>query len=543
MRDGVELSADIYRPRESRSGQRVPVILSRTPYNKNDARVIRNARYFAEHGYAWVAMDVRGRGDSDGVFVPYRNEAQDGYDSIEWCAAQSWSTGKVGTSGGSYLGSIQWLTALTKPPHLVTMCVMVSPSDPFVEFPQGTHGPQHLCWLYLVSGRLRQAMDEIDWEPIYRHLPLVTMDEQAGFSSPLWREELKHPTRDEFWEPLCYQDKFEQIDLPVLHISGWYDDEQIGTPLNFIGMTARGATEFARTNQKLLMGPWEHNINTSTKSGEVDFGPDSTIDLKARIRRWFDHWLKDQPVEEQHEPRVRLFVMGENTWRDENEYPLARTQYTSYYLHSGGNANSRYGDGGLSPQLPANEPPDRYTYDPERPVAFITAPTSSQIGGADDYAAIQQRGDVLVYLTSPLERDTELTGPVRLILYAATSAADTDFTAMLFDLHPGGFAQRLCDGIVRARFRDGNARMSLIEPHKVYRYEIDLWNTSQVFFKGHRVGIQVTSSAFPKYDRNLNTGEDLGTGAKMLIAEQTLYHDAERASALILPIIPREHKD
>ncbi len=539
MRDGITLSADIYRPLATRAGARAPVILVRTPYNKNQKSYVEPARYFSERGYAYVTMDVRGRGDSDGEFVPYRNDGRDGYDAIEWCAAQSWSTGKVGTLGASYLGRIQWLTALQNPPHLVTMCVMVTPSDPFVEFPTGTEGLQHLCWLFLVNGRLRQLMEEVNWNPIYEHLPLLTMDERAGFRSAEWREALRHPTLDEYWEPLCYQTRFEEINLPVLHISGWYDDEQIGTPRNFVGMTTRGATPFARANQKLLMGPWGHAINTTQKLGEVDFGADALIDLRAYECRWFDYWLKGEDTGIVREPPVRLFVMGENKWRDENEFPLARTRYTAFYLHSGGSANSRYGDGALATHAPGDEPPDRYRYDPARPTPFITAATSSQIGGPDDYAAVQQRGDVLVYVTPPLEEDLELVGPVRLTLYAASSAVDTDFMALLFDLHPSGFAQRLCDGMVRARYREGMASASLIEPQQVYKYEIDLWHTSQVVFKGHRLGVQIASAAFPKYDRNLNTGQDLATGTQMVVAEQTVYHDAAHPSALILPVIPR----
>jgi putative CocE/NonD family hydrolase len=449
MRDGVTLSADIFRPAVTRAGTRVPVILVRTPYNKNQQLYIDAARYFAERGYAYVTLDVRGRGDSDGEFVPYRNEGADGYDAIEWCAAQPWSTGNVGTLGASYLGRIQWITALLQPPHLKTMIVMVTPSDPFVENPTGTHGLQHLCWQYLVNGRLRQLMEHIDWQAIYPHLPLLTMDERAGFFSAEWREQLAHPTLDDYWRAICYQNQFHRIALPVMHISGWYDDQQIGTPLNFIGMTERGATEFARKNQKLLMGPWGHAVNAARQLGEIDFGEDALIDLRAYELRWFDYWLKGEDTGILREPPVRLFVMGENKWRDENEFPLARTRYTHYYLHSGGNANTRHGDGALSTQVPGVNVPDRFVYDPADATPFVTAATSSQIGGPDDYASVQKRRDVAVYVSPPLTEKQEVTGPVRVVLYAASSAVDTDFTALLFDQHPGGFAQRLCDGIVR----------------------------------------------------------------------------------------------
>ncbi len=410
LRDGIELSADVYRPLESKQGERFPAILLRTPYNKNSAQAIELGKWYAERGYALVYMDVRGRGDSDGVFAPYRSEGRDGYDSIEWCAVQPWCTGKVGTLGSSYLGHIQWLAALEQPEHLVTMIVRVTPSDPFVESPTGTHGPMHLCWLHLTSGRMVQDMDAVDWTRVYEHLPLLTMDELAGRTSASWREDLQHTCLDSYWEPLRYQNQFHKVDLPVMHISGWYDDEQIGTPLNFSGMTRQAASQFARQNQALLMGPWGHQVNTTQKLGEVDFGSQALIDLRAAELAWFDRWLKG--IEPEHlGPAVRIFVMGENRWRDEAEWPLKRTQWTPYYLHSQGSANSRFGDGLLSVTPPNEEAPDCYRYDPARPVPFLSEPTSSQIGGPDDYAAIQRRDDVLVYMTPPLEADVEVTGP------------------------------------------------------------------------------------------------------------------------------------
>lgn len=535
MRDGTLLSADIYRPRTS---GRFPVLLLRTPYLKNGDGALATGRYFAERGYVLVWQDVRGRGDSDGVFVPYRNEGRDGYDTIEWCAAQPWSDGNVGTLGGSYLGRVQWLAALEHPPHLRAMVVTVCPSDPFVEWPTGTNGLQHLCWLHMTSGRTMQNTDAVEWSRVYEHLPLETMDERTGRSLPQWREELQHERLDDYWRAICYQDKFDQIDLPILHISGWYDDEQIGTPLNFRGMVARGASPQARAGQRLLMGPWGHQITGVTSMGEVDFGPDALLNLAATQLRWFDHWLKGMPNGVGEEAPVRIFVMGANIWRAEPAWPIERAQTTRYYLRSGGRANSRYGDGALATEPPGAEPADSYCYDPARPFPFLTEPTSAQIGGADDYAAAQRRDDVLVYMTPPLARDTEVTGPIVVELYAASSAPDTDFMAMLLDVHPSGFVQRLCDGVVRARYRDGLAAPALIEPGRVYRYTIDCWNTAQLFKQGHRICLQISSSAFPKYDRNLNTGESLASGTRMAVAQQTIFHDAEHPSCLVLPIVP-----
>ncbi len=542
MRDGITLSADIYRPIDSSDKSiTYPVILTRTPYMKLSERMLVPAKYFAERGYVFVAMDVRGRGDSDGVFVPYINEGQDGYDAIEWCASQPWSDGNVGTIGSSYPGCIQWLAALQKPPHLRAMVVRVTPSDPFVETPTGLPSPMTLCWLHYVSGRMNQLMEAVDWERVYEHLPLITMDERAGRRNPHWRANIEHPQLDDYWKPRRYQDKFEQVDIPVLHISGWYDDEQIGTPLNYIGMTTRGATPAARAGQRLLMGPWGHVVNTVSKLGEVDFGPQALIDLRGEELRWFNRWLKDSTniSATAEEFPVRIFVMGVNEWRNEREWPLARTQWMRFYLHSGGRANSRFGDGTLSTTKPGDEPTDSYHYDPAHPVPFITEPTSSQVGGPDDYSTIERRDDVLVYMTEPLTEEVEVTGPIRVDLYASSSAPETDFMAKLVDVWPAGFAQRLCDGMVRVRFREGMDRPSMIEPGRIYHYSIDCWNTAQIFKAGHRIGLEISSSAFPKYDRNLNTGAPLGQTIEMAVAEQRIYHDAEHPSAVVMPIVPQ----
>ena len=534
MRDGVELSADVYRPDAS---GKFPVLLSRTPYTKTGA--LKTAQYFAERGYVYVAMDVRGRGDSDGRFVPYRNDGRDGYDAVEWCAAQPWSTGKVGTTGGSYLGRIQWLTAVLQPPHLAAMVALVTPSDPFVEWPTGIPLPMDISWHHYTAGHLSQNMAALDWSKIHWHLPLYTMDEAAGRPNPGWKEMFDHPQLDAWWEPLRYQNKYDRVNVPVLHISGWYDDEQVGTPLNFMGMTSKGA-ESARRSQKLLMGPWPHAVNSTSKLGEVDFGSGAIIDLNGTILRWFDYWLRGKDNGVMKEPPVRLFVMGENKWVDENEWPMARTQWTRFYLHSGGRANSLFGDGTLSAAAPAAEPPDGYTSNPARPVPFITEPSFAQIGSADDYRAVHRRDDVLVYTSAPVAEDTQVCGPIKLQLYAASSARDTDFMGLLLDVWPDGFSQRLIDGMVRARFHEGMEKPSLIAPGQTYAYTLDLWNTCQTFQKGHRIRLQVASTAFPKYDRNPQTGGPLGRTTELRSAEQKIFHDSAHSSHLVLPIVPRK---
>ena len=528
-RDGVELATDIWFP--DADGP-VHAVLARTPYNKNNEMVTRLGKLFSGAGFAFATQDVRGRGDSDGTFRPYVNDARDGTDTIAWLAEQEWCTGKVATVGGSYGGLIQWLTALEQPPALAAMIAMVSPSDPYVEFPTGAQSPMMLSWHRLTAGRMRQQVDHIDWESIYRHLPLMTMDEAAGFDAPHWREQLKHPTLDAFWQPKRYQHRLAEIDVPVLHISGWYDDEQIGTPLNFAGMVAGGAS-----NQQLLMGPWGHAINTARKLGEVDFGPDALIDLDGYWIRWLEAQLDGQPWDD--EP-VRMFVMGDNEWRDAPSWPVPGMTPTPLYLRSDGTANSRLGDGRLTWEAPAeDEPDDSYDYSPERPFPFLTGITSAQLGGPDDYSAVELRGDVLVYTSEPLTEPLQLIGPVRLVLHATSSAPDTDFMGKLLDVHPTGFAQRLCDGMVRARFRDGFDAERLLEPGETVAYDIDLWNTAHVFDVGHRVRVEVASAAFPKFDRNLNTGEPLATSTRMETAHQTVHHDASRPSHVLLPVVRR----
>jgi len=531
MRDGVHLSSDLFLPEGDGP---FPCIVGRTPYNKNQAMYPKLADAWNRRGYALAPQDVRGRGDSDGVFTPYRNDPNDGHDYIEWVASQPWCDGTVVIQGGSYGGRIGWLTALTQPPHLRAMILSVSPSDPFVEFPTCGESLMTLSWFRLTDGRMTQRVDGIDWMRVYDHLPLVTMDEAAGFRSEHWRETMRHTVRDDHWEPLRYQHRFNEVDLPVLHISGWYDDEQIGTPLNFAGMVQHAPSESARRAQRLLMGPWGHAVNAGRMLGEVDFGAEAVIDLEGYMADWLDGVLGKR---ESREQQARIFVMGVNQWRSEDIWPPAGTRFSDWYLRSGGRAQSRYGDGTLSLEAPPqHEPADAFTYDPSRPVPFITPPESAQIGGPDDYAAVEQRGDVLCYTTPALERPLTLIGPVRLRLFASSSAADTDFMAKLIDVHPSGFCQRLCDGAIRCRYRNGVDLAVLMDPGTVYELDIDVWNTAHVFLAGHRMRLEVASSAFPKFDRNLNTGEDIGTATRMVVAENTVWHDAAHASRLLLPV-------
>ena len=376
MRDGVTLSADIYRPD---STARFPVILSRTPYLKapRDKEGLERLRYFASRGFVAVVADVRGRGDSGGTFVPYVDEGRDGFDSIEWCSAQPWSTGKVATVGGSYTAKNQWLAAVEQPPHLTAMVTMVTPSDPFVEWPTGLPIPMDISWHHFTSGHALQSLDAVAWDKVHRHLPLLTMDEAVGRQLPNWRNMFEHAQLDDWWQPQRYQNRYDRVKVPVLHLSGWYDDEQVGTPLNFVGMVAHAPTEEIRKSQKLIMGPWPHNVTAQpTKLGEVDFGPAARIDLPGTLLRWYDHWLKGIDTGFLSEPPVRIFVMGTNRWRRRARMAPRPRPVREILPARSRPRNSLFGDGSLSKAEPADEPADKYSSDPERPFPSSPSPHS-----------------------------------------------------------------------------------------------------------------------------------------------------------------------
>ena len=336
---------------------------------------------------------------------------------------------------------------------------------------------------------------------------------------------------DDWWEPLRYQQRMREIDLPVLHISGWYDDEEIGTPANFAAMVAAG-----RSGQRLLMGPWGHQVNAGRTLGELDFGHDSVIDLDATMTGFLDETVRDRSPADPIAP-VRIFLMGANEWLDLESWPPPGSEERSFYLDSDGRANSRFGDGRLSETPPQGESRrDEWIHDPDRPVPFITDASSAQIGGPDDYAGVQTRGDVLVYTSDALTEPLDVIGPVRLIAYVATSAADTDITAKLLDVHPNGFAQRLCDGLVRLRYRDGHDRPSSVEPGTVYEVEVVMWDTCQRLHGGHRIGLEVASSAHPKYAPNLGTVGDQTTATEGTIAHNRVHHGAAHPSRLVLTV-------
>ena len=527
-RDQTILIGDLYLPD---TPPPFPAIVFRTPYGRDDGNYRKQAKFFASNGFAFLDLDVRGRGDSNGKFEPYFNDGKDGKDVIDWVAKQPWSNGKVGTYGGSYSARIQWLTALERPKNLFAMISKVSPSDPFVENPTGVNDPMHISWRYLVSGRSLKNVNDIEWDTVYRTLPIKDMPKSFGINLPDLDEATKHQTFDSYWDAMSYQNKFETIDVPTLHISGWYDDEQIGTFINYSGMRTESSSQKSRDNQAIVIGPWGHNVNHSSKLGEVDFGPDAVINLDDIELNWFRKWLLDETT--QVGKRAKMFIMGENRWVDFDDWPPSGTKPIKLFISSNGRANSRFGDGQIVWKKESiSDGKDEFTYDPMDPTPYVTEITSAQIGGPDNFSSIERRDDVLVYTSPPLERDLTLLGAVGADIFMETDVVDTDVMAMLLDVWPNGFSQRLCDGMTRARYRNGMHKTEFLERGKVYEFKIDLWNTGHRIPKGHRLRIDIASAAFPKYSRNLNTGLDLASDSSVKVANTKIIHTKSHPSNL-----------
>ena len=534
MRDGIEISCDIY---VAEDNKKLPLILLRTPYGKGSDQIQDTALKFNSKGYHFVACDVRGRGDSDGKFVPYFNEASDGYDLVSWCSSLNISDGNVFSYGASYSARIQWLTALTHPPNLKGMISIVSPSDPFVEDPTGYPSPMTIQWLYSISGRTMQNGRLVTWENVFKGLPLISLPSLTGREIPFWRNYFENDPSSNFWYPLYYQDKFDSLSIPVLHISGWYDDEQIGTFINYTGMRINGKNEFTREHQALIIGPWPHNVNSSTKLGRLDFGKDSVVDLISMESEWLRTVLESRL---NRSGRVRLFIIGLNKWMDFPDWPIDGSKEMSLYLRSGGRANSSSGDGLLSLiksyQKGIDSDFDEYIYDPVDPVPFITEQSFAQIGGPDDYSEIEKRSDILVYTSDSLAKSLVIAGNIRAELYVSTSAPNTDFTAKLVDLWPEDFAQRLNDGIVRLRYRNGVKREEEVRPGEIIKVSIDLWNNGIRIPVGHRLRLEISSSAFPKYSRNQNISGKQAFTNNLQSAEQRVYHGLLYPSRIVLNV-------
>jgi hypothetical protein len=556
MRDGVILRGDIYRPDAE---GKFPVLLQRTPYRRSTwGYDIDFAQRTASRGYVVFFQDVRGRYTSDGDWVPFFHESEDGYDTIEWIAAQPYSNGKVGMFGGSYVGATQMLAAISHPPHLAGICPVVTASN------------YHDGWTYQ-GGAFEQwfneswtsglAQDTLEHKiernpdsqeevnvlplsayPVLKFNPPGIADTSAAAIAPYFLDWLSHPGYDDYWKRVSIEEHFADIRVPALHIAAWYDIFLGGSLRNYLGIKAAGGSEEARKGQRLLVIIGGH-AGDGRKIGDVDFGPEAEKFNENEIMlRWYDFLFKNVQNEFATGKPVKIFVMGTNQWREEDDWPVARTKTTKYFLHSHGAANSSRGNGSLSTAPPDSEPADKFTYDPAKPVPTVGGPLCCDAdhlaAGPRDQRSVEDREDLLVYSTPPLDHDLEVTGPVRLEFFASSSAVDTDFTAKLVDVSPDGVAINLTEGILRARYRDSQSNPAPLVPGKVYPLSIDLWATSNVFRAGHRIRLELSSSNFPRFDRNLNTGELASTSTKWAVATNTILHDAAHPSALLLPVLP-----
>ena len=544
MRDGVTLRADIYRPK---ADGKFPVLLVRTPYDKTGE--MNFGLRAAARGYVVIAQDVRGRLTSEGEWYTFKNESQDGYDTVEWAAALPYSNGKVGMFGGSYVGATQYLAAIAKPPHLAGICPTVTASNYHDGWTyQGGAFEQWFneSWssglaLDTMRRRSEKGMNPLEGSKVLPLVsyPLLEAPSAAGIA-PYFTDWLAHPNYDNYWKQISIEDHYNDIQVPVYGIGAWYDIFLGGTLRNYIRLKKEAGTEAARKGQRLQVTVGGH-AGGGRKIGAVDFGEKLEADGDAKMLDWYDWLLKGEANGFDKEKPVRIFVMGKNEWRDEDDWPLARAKNTHYYLHSSGGANGLNGNGALNTAAPAEEKADQYVYDPSDAAPTIGGPLCCQAlptgNGPQDQRPAEQRADVLAYTTAAFAKDTEVTGPVSLDLYVSSSAVDTDFTGKLVDVWPNGFAQNLTEGILRLRYRNSQEKPELANPGETYHVTVDLWATSNVFLAGHKLRLEVSSSNFPRFDRNLNTGEEQARATRMVKATNVIYHDKAHPSALIVPIV------
>ena len=541
MRDGIALAVDIILPNGEGP---FPVILERTPYDKNISNHA-GAEDFARRGYAVVMQDVRGRFNSDGDFDPYRQEHQDGFDTINWIAEQKWCNGNIGMIGGSYGGQTQWYAASGAPKALKAIIPIESPpgnafvNEPFVG---GIMIMALLEWnafmarrsadSSLLSSLLTKHKDYFDV------LPLSNAAIASGVNCPWWENTwLDHPTCDDFWVSCGYEQFWPSMTVPALNISGWWGLNFNGAPRNFVGMSEQGATRVAREGQRLVIGAWPHAINGQRVLSGLDLGSDAVTGLRDYLLKFFDHYLKGKADNKlSDDPRVHVFVVGANEWWEADRWPLPNTQLTPFYLHSKGKANSHRGDGKVNFDIPKTEPADTYISNPLDPV---TSHWDIREGPVDD-RLLTERPDILCYNSEELTEAVDVVGDISAVLYASSSAKDCDWHVRLVDVHPDGTARFMCHGALRARFRNGFDQAVLLTPNEVTRFDIDMTATGIRFLPGHRIRIEIASSWFSRFDRNLQTGTEnwMRDEGEPVVATQKIFHDADHPSHIILPIIP-----
>lgn len=553
MRDGTILYADVYRPDEP---GRFPVLLTRLPYNKSNpfySHRYLDTNRLVQHDYVVVIQDVRGRYASEGDFFPFENEAEDGYDTVEWAASLPYSSGEVGMFGLSYYGFTQLIAAAEQPPSLTAIFPAMTPND-FRNDMIFHDGAQKIASLKtwtlesIVPDLLKRKytsrqlyQDKLEkWAEALKNLESSYQEVNPNWDllkdldvADFYLDLLNRPANSTTWN----KSKINHLDIkvPAFHLAGWYDNFLKPTIENFIRL--KNKSNFPH---KLMIGPWTHGDFSDT-IGDLNFGIQASEDflkgkedLTSLHLRWFDTWLKNKQTGIEDEPPISIFVMGINEWRDEFEWPLKRTKYTHYYFHSKGHANSRYGDGMLSMIEPESEPPDTYKHNPNNPVPTQGGQTlyhGIQTSGPKNQSWIEARQDILVFTSKQLEKPVEVTGPIKVVLWATTDAEDIDFTAKLVDVHPNGDAYNLTDGIVRAKhWHDSMCEDKFIS--EITRYEIDLWSTSNMFLPGHKIRVDIASSNYPHFDVNQQTGNTSQ-------ATQVIFHDKSHPSHILLPIIPR----
>jgi putative CocE/NonD family hydrolase len=569
MRDGTRLAADVYRPA---GAGRFPAIVERTPYNREESVILRTQtpQFFARRGFAFVVQDVRGRFGSEGTWYPFVDDGggknRDGFDTVAWVAAQPWCNGKVATAGGSYAGQTQMFLAPTRPPALVC-CFVREAASHLAE--QWCYRGGAFEWAFNLDWMMRHG-----WLALHRQGELLqkAIGDDARFAGlPLgavphlgdpfrWlRDLLAHPDDGPFWEPFDFTRRYRDIDVPIYHMAGWFDIFLGGSIRNFQGLRELARSRAARAGQKLLIGPWTHGPTVHDPAfaryvGDMDFGESAMMDFNAEHLRWYDHWLNGVATGVLDEPSVRYFLMGANEWRWADSWPPVGTRQRHWFLHGGksGSANS-LNDGTLSREKPAGtERPDAYRYDPANAVPTLGGntlyrgrrsggsgeknPDFSVTAGPRDQRPIEPLG--LTYTSAPLAEALDVVGNVTLTLFASSDCPDTDFVARLTDVFPDGRSILVADGILRARYRTSRSRPRLLQPGKVYRFVVDLWPTAWRFAVGHRLRLAVTSSNFPRFDRNLNTGENPALSGRMQTATNTIYHDRDYPSHLRLPTLP-----
>jgi uncharacterized protein len=529
-RDGAKLASYVARPVGKGP---FGVVMQRTPYR----RILHPAGLFwASHGYIFVAQHVRGRDVSDGTdFGDYDTDVRDGYDAVEWAAKLPGANGKVGLIGHSDEGRLAWYAAVSAPPHLAAFAPSAASGDPWriVPYEDMVFSPINVDWACLMRARTMQNTADLDIGSALTHLPLIDLPQRLGCGNvPLWDRWVAHPTLDAYWRAHAVSTNIAKVRAPVLQIAGWYDDSR--GPIDYTNaLLAVPNHPFIR----LVMGPGAHK-GVDYVAGE--FGPQSRVDTRQLQLRWFDHYLlgKDNGVDK--EPPFDDFVFGDNTWRKEAAWPIARAVPTKWYASSGGAANTSAGNGVLDTIPPTGAAADTFTYDPANPTPFLIDSRELETSLNEDYTSLNAtRRDELVFTSKPLTKPIEVTGQMSATLWAATDAKDTDWNVMLLDVFPDGHAERVQDGLMRARFRKGFDTVVPLTPGAVEQYNLDLWFTSRVFEPGHKIRVTVSSSLFPKYDRNLNTGGNNERDSTFVVAHQKLLHDAEHPSHVVLPVIPR----